>query len=90
MIEDLISTGGSSLKVVDYLRKEGYEVLGMAAIFTYGFQLAADNFKEAQCDYAVLSDYSALIKEAVTSGYVETKDIEALEDWRKEPASWKQ
>lgn len=91
VIEDLISTGGSSLKVVEYLRnEEGLDVKGLAAIFSYGFQLADDNFKEAKCPYIVLSDYNALIEEAVNSGYVSPGDVEALKEWRKDPANWNQ
>lgn len=88
VIEDLISTGGSSLKVVDYLRSEGYEVLGLAAVFSYGFELADNNFQEHQCDYLVLSDYNALIKEAIDSGYVAESDLGKLSEWREDPANW--
>ncbi|MEY2924230.1 MAG: hypothetical protein RLZZ337_778 [Bacteroidota bacterium] len=88
VMEDLISTGGSSLKVVEYLRNEGYNVLGMAAIFTYGFDLADSNFKEAYCKYFTLGDYSSLITEALTSGYIESADLEALNAWREDPANW--
>ena len=88
VLEDLISTGGSSLKVVDYLRAEGYDVLGMAAIFTYGFQLADDNFKSANCEYFTLGDYSSLIDHAVEIGYVKSEDLGKLSEWRKDPANW--
>ena len=88
VIEDLISTGGSSLKVVEYLRKEGYNVLGMAAIFTYGFALADDNFKAANCKYFTLGDYRSLIDEAIKSGYVENADLDTLNNWREDPANW--
>lgn len=88
VIEDLISTGGSSLKVVEYLRKEGYNVLGMAAIFTYGFALADDNFKAANCKYFTLGDYRSLIDEAIKSGYVENADLDTLHNWREDPANW--
>ncbi|PCJ64138.1 MAG: orotate phosphoribosyltransferase [Bacteroidetes bacterium] len=88
VLEDLISTGGSSLKVVEYLRAEGYNVLGMAAIFTYGFQIADDNFKNAKCEYLTLGNYSSMIKEAVTRGYVEESDLIKLAEWRENPAEW--
>lgn len=88
VIEDLISTGGSSLKVVEYLRAEGYEVLGLAAIFSYGFELAADNFKAANCPYVVLSDYDALIQEALERGVVSANEMDALHSWRLDPANW--
>ncbi len=88
VLEDLISTGGSSLKVVEYLRNEGYNVLGMAAIFTYGFQLADNNFKEAACPYFTLGNYSSLIEHAIQEGYVQSNDLSSLEKWRENPADW--
>jgi len=75
VLEDLISTGGSSLKVVDYMRAEGFNILGMAAIFTYGFQVAEDNFKKANCTCLTLGNYSSMIEEAVASGYVKEADL---------------
>jgi orotate phosphoribosyltransferase len=89
VVEDLISTGGSSIKVVEYLREEGYDVIGMGAIFTYGFKQAANNFKEANCEFFTLSNYSDLIKEALAIGYVKKAEIAELENWRKDPAIWK-
>lgn len=88
VIEDLISTGGSSLKVVEYLRNEGYNILGMAAIFTYGFDLAEENFKQANCDYVVLSNYDALIEQAIADGYVAQEQLTQLQAWREDPANW--
>ena len=88
VLEDLISTGGSSLKVVEYLRLEGYSILGMAAIFTYGFQLADDNFKNANCEYLTLGNYSSLIDAAVENGYVSESDVQSLNNWRANPESW--
>ena len=88
VLEDLISTGGSSLKVVEYMRAEGYNILGMAAIFTYGFQIADDNFTNANCKYLTLGNYSSMIKEAVASGYVKESDLEKLAEWRENPATW--
>jgi orotate phosphoribosyltransferase len=88
VLEDLISTGGSSLKVVEYLRAEGYNVMGMAAIFTYGFQLAEDNFKNANCKYITLGNYGSMIEQAVSSGYVKESDLASLAKWRENPAVW--
>lgn len=88
VLEDLISTGGSSLKVVDYLRSEGYHVMGMAAIFTYGFPLAAANFEAANCECITLGNYSSMIQEAVASGYVQATDLDKLAQWRESPDTW--
>jgi len=88
VIEDLISTGKSSLKAVDALRNAGCTVKGMVAIFTYGFELANENMKAAACPYYTLSNYKTLIQQALDSNYVSQGDIEALEDWRKDPANW--
>lgn len=88
VLEDLISTGGSSLKVVEYLRSEGYKVLGMAAIFTYGFQVADDNFNASKCDYITLGNYNSMIQEAVSTGYIKDSDIDSLNAWRDDPSSW--
>ncbi len=89
VIEDLISTGGSSLKAVEALRAAGSEVLEMFAIFTYGFQVAKDNFEKAGVKLTVLSDYETLIGTAVDNGYVTKEDIETLSEWRKDPGNWK-
>jgi orotate phosphoribosyltransferase len=88
MVEDLISTGGSCLKAVVPVREVGCEVLGVAAIFNYGFQNAVDNFKEAMVPFFSLSDYEHLILEAATSGYVSESDIAVLQSWRKAPDVW--
>ena len=88
VLEDLISTGGSSLKVVDYLREEGFNVLGMAAIFTYGFPVAEENFKAAGCEYITLGNYASLIQQAKESGYVKEEDIANLSEWRENPSEW--
>jgi orotate phosphoribosyltransferase len=89
VVEDLISTGGSSLKAVEALRNNGADVLGMAAIFTYGFQVAANNFTEAKVEYETLSNYQSLIKVAAEVGYVSSDDLSALSQWREDPAKWK-
>ena len=88
VLEDLISTGGSSLKVVNYLRSEGYDILGMAAIFTYGFPVAAANFEAANCACITLGNYSSMIQEAVASGYVQATDLDKLAQWRESPDTW--
>jgi len=88
VLEDLISTGGSSLKVVEYMRSEGYTIMGMAAIFTYGFQVAEDNFKNANCKYITLGNYASMIEEAVASGYVKEADLVSLAKWRENPSTW--
>ncbi len=88
VLEDLISTGGSSLKVVEYLRKEGYNVMGMAAIFTYGFQVAEDNFNNADCKYITLGNYASLIEHAQETGYVKAEDVSRLNEWRESPSTW--
>jgi orotate phosphoribosyltransferase len=88
VIEDLISTGGSSLKAVEALREAGCEVKGMAAIFTYGFKTADDNFKAAKCKLLTLSNYETLIKQALQSKYITEKDLKSLQEWRLNPAEW--
>ena len=88
VIEDLLSTGMSSLAAVDALRKAGAEVLGMVAIFTYGFDLAADRFKEAGVRLSTLSNYGSLIDEATSAGVVKASDAEVLRSWRLNPANW--
>lgn len=90
VIEDLISTGGSSLKAVDALRNAGAEVLGMLAIFTYGFPQAEEAFCAAGVTLTTLSNYQDMIGAAVESGYVRDTDISALQEWRRDPANWKQ
>jgi orotate phosphoribosyltransferase len=88
VVEDLISTGGSSLSAVKALREADCEVLGMVAIFTYLFPKATDAFKEADCKLDTLSDYSTLIGTAAATGYISDSDTETLTVWKKDPASW--
>jgi orotate phosphoribosyltransferase len=88
VIEDLISTGGSSLKAVDALRRAGCEVLGMAAIFTYGFQKAVDAFARAECKLLTLSSYEALLQLALETGYLGQEYLETLQQWRQSPETW--
>jgi orotate phosphoribosyltransferase len=88
VVEDLISTGGSSLNAVKALRDAGCEVLGMVAIFTYEFKKATDAFEAAGCRLNTLSNYSVLIDTAVTTGYIGAAEVETLRKWRVDPASW--
>ncbi len=88
VIEDLISTGMSSLKAVEALRAAGCQVVGMVAIFSYGFQLAAKNFEDYKCQLVTLSDYNSLIETAVEEGYISSEDINSLKAWREDPANW--
>ncbi len=88
VIEDLISTGGSSLNAVRALREAKARILGMVAIFTYGFDNAKDNFKEAKCKLNTLTDYDTLLKQALNSHYITEKQLTALKTWRKNPAAW--
>lgn len=88
VVEDLISTGGSSLQVVEVLRNEGYEVAGVLAIFDYQFEKARNNFKLAKCAYKTVCDYQSLIKEAVAMDYITTSQLDVLKDWNKDPQFW--
>ncbi len=88
VIEDLISTGGSSLSAVTALREANCEVLGMLAIFTYGFQKSVDAFKEADCNLETLSDYNTLSELAVEKGYINPEQLNTLKEWRLDPSNW--
>ncbi len=88
VIEDLISTGKSSLEVVDVLRKAGVEVIGMVAIFTYGFDIAAKAFSAAGVPYITLTNYNTLIELAVEKGIVTAEQEKTLLNWRQDPANW--
>jgi orotate phosphoribosyltransferase len=90
VIEDLISTGKSSLQAVSALREAGYDVAGLAAIFSYGFDLATENFKNANCPFITLSNYNALLKYAEENQYISAKDTEVLKQWRESPSTWGQ
>ena len=89
VIEDLVSTGGSSLSAVEALREHGCEVVGMLAIFTYGFEKAAKSFAQANLNLITLSNYQALLEIASETGFIDSNDIKLLEEWRKDPAKWK-
>lgn len=89
VIEDLISTGGSSLKAVEAIRNDGSEVLGMLAIFTYGFPIAEEKFKKAKVKLTTLCNYDSVLQEALSTNYIAEEDIETLQEWRESPSTWK-
>jgi len=89
VIEDLISTGGSSLKAVQALRDAGFDVLGMVSIFNYGFDVATKNFQDADTSLVSLCDYSHLLKFALEQKYITDEQVISLKAWRVDPASWK-
>lgn len=88
VVEDLISTGGSSLKAVDAIRKNGCEVVGMVASYTYGFPVAEQAFKEADVKLITLTNYEAVVAEALRTGYIAENEVELLHEWRRDPAHW--
>lgn len=89
VVEDLISTGGSSLKAVEAIRRAGCEVVGMVASYTYGFPVAKQAFDEAGVKLVTLTDYEHVVAEAAETGYISESDVEMLHEWRKDPANWK-
>lgn len=89
VIEDLISTGGSSLKAVEALRKYGCEVIGMVASYTYGFPVAEKAFADANVTLVTLTDYEHVVEQAVATGYIRQEHVDMLHEWRKDPANWK-
>lgn len=89
LIEDLISTGGSSLKAAEALKASNYDVLGMGAIFTYGFDIAEKNFAEAGVDAFCLSNYNQMLGQAQSMGYIQPDQLETLSNWRENPDTWK-
>ncbi len=88
VIEDLVSTGGSSLKAVQAIRNAGCEVVGMVAIFSYEFPVATKSFKDADVKLITLSNYTALINAALETGFIRDSDVETLREWRKDPSIW--
>jgi len=88
VIEDLISTGRSSLEAIAALRKSGAEVLGLTAIFTYGFPIAEESFEKSDVPYFTLSNYRQLLMQAINEGYVNKNDLEKLTNWQSNPARW--
>jgi orotate phosphoribosyltransferase len=88
VVEDLISTGGSSLKAVEALRGAGYEVVGMVASYTYGFPVAEQAFADAKVRLITLTDYEHVVSEALRIGYIKESDVDMLRAWRQNPAEW--
>ena len=88
VIEDLISTGGSSLKAVEAIRNNGCEVVGMVASYTYGFDVAKKAFEDANVKLITLTNYEAVLEVALQTGYISEGHIEMLNNWRKDPAHW--
>ncbi len=88
VVEDLISTGGSSLKAVEALKEHGVTVKGMIALFTYGFDIASKNFEDANVELYTLSNYENLIEQAADTNYISTNEIKTLQEWRTNPSEW--
>jgi len=88
VVEDLISTGGSSMKAVEALRENGHHVIGVLAIFSYGLQSAVEVFGKGNCPFKTLSNYDALIEHALETNYIEKNDLETLKEWKKDPSGW--
>ena len=90
LVEDLISSGKSSLEAASALKEVGMKVKGMVSIFTYGFDTASENFKNANCEYISLCDYNTLLPEAIKQKYIDKEDLTILKEWRENPSNWKQ
>jgi len=88
VVEDLISTGKSSLNAISALREAGYEIIGLISIFNYGFSIATENFKNANCKFVSLSNYDTLIKQALNTGYITESDMDSLNAWKENPENW--
>ncbi|MDR2841526.1 MAG: orotate phosphoribosyltransferase [Paludibacter sp.] len=88
IIEDLISTGGSSLKAVEAIRNDGSQVLGMVAIFSYGFPIAEKKFKQAKVNLFTLSNYEAVLAQSLATNYIKEDEVEILKKWRQNPETW--
>ena len=88
VIEDLVSTGSSSLKAVEAIRRDGCEVVGMIASYTYGFPVAEEAFKKADVKLVTLTDYDNVVNQALDTGYINDEDVVVLHKWRKDPAHW--
>lgn len=89
VIEDLISTGGSSIKAIQALKDGGLDVKGLIATFTYGFKVADENFKKAACPYITLTNYDFLVEEALKNNYISQNDLQSLREWKDQPENWK-
>lgn len=88
VVEDLVSTGKSSLQAVDALREAGCNVVGLVSIFTYGFDEAVKIFADAKCPFLSLCNYDSLIKVAVANSYILESEVDLLEQWRRDPSNW--
>ena len=88
VIEDLISTGGSSIKAIQALKEAELDVKGLIAIFTYGFKVADENFKNENCPYVTLSNYDFMIEEALNKDYINATDVDSLRKWKDSPETW--
>lgn len=88
VVEDLISTGGSSLKAVEAIRNYGCEVVGMVASYTYGFDVAEKAFRDAGVELVTLTNYEAVVAQALSTGYIKAEEVELLNQWRKAPSEW--
>ena len=88
VVEDLISTGGSSLKAVEAIRRDGCEVIGMIASFTYGFDVSVEAFKKAKVELVTLTNYNAVLEVALKTDYINEEDIPVLQAWREDPSHW--
>ncbi len=89
VIEDLISTGGSSLKAIEALREAKLDVRGLIAIFTYGFEMAHKNFAEAECPYITLTNYETMLEKALDNNLISNQELTSLQEWRMNPKEWK-
>lgn len=89
LVEDLISSGKSSLDAAKALTDSGMNVKGMVSIFTYGFDAASENFKNSECEYVSLCDYNTLLPQAIEQEYIDQSDLEVLKQWRENPSIWK-
>ena len=90
LVEDLISSGKSSLEAASALKEVGMKVKGMVSIFTYGFDTASENFKNANCEYISLCDYNTLLPEAIKQKYIDKEDLAILKQWQENPSNWKE
>ncbi len=88
VIEDLVSTGGSSLRAVEAVRRNGSDVLGMLAVFTYGFPRSVAGMRNAQVELTTLCDYDAILDEAIAIDYIDKSDLQTLQEWRDDPENW--
>ena len=88
VVEDLVSTGGSSLKAVQAIRNNGCEVIGMIASFTYGFDVATEAFKNADVKLVTLTNYNTVLEAALKTDYINEEDIPVLQSWREDPSHW--